>query len=329
MLIDIYGLTIKCESSSPHLAALLAKPFRYYFREHGVHSVAVKINRDDPPYDSLSPIAASFHTPRNSIYHDDSGKIVDYFGTGVVIENRQKSLYTLYSRDQDLLQDIFYQLIISLFSRHCDRHGLLRFPAVGVTHRDRAVLLTGMSATDASPLLSSMLKFDQVNLISGLHPIVNSSGNILPFPVPVGFRDQQAIEAVPREFVYETDRMQYGFNYFVDCDFWKDRIETRSLEDSIIFVSRTVLNGKPSIERIAKAQFLASVIRNVLLENRDAERSELLGYTTWDRFYLVYVVLKRLFLLFKVTAASETYQITLVRDVNENAALLQDFICNL
>ena len=138
--LDLYGLVIRCKAESPDLVLELVRPFKYFKTDQGYPAITVMVKEVDPPYETFPPLAASFSTPRNIIYKDKNLKIIDYFGKGVVIQDDFRKIYQLYSRERNLLQEVFYLLILSLFGQFCDRNGLLRIHALALSYHDKAIL---------------------------------------------------------------------------------------------------------------------------------------------------------------------------------------------
>lgn len=62
----------------------------------GTPAVSILVIEAAPPYERFPSIAASFSTPRNVVYDSKNRKIVDYFGKGAVVEEKDKSLFTVY-----------------------------------------------------------------------------------------------------------------------------------------------------------------------------------------------------------------------------------------
>ena len=141
MTLNIHGLSINCQSHSESLFHSLIRPFKYFCREDDAHDVAILIEETAPPYESFPNLKSVFSTPRNIVYRDEAIKIIDYFGRGVIVEDKSNARYTLYSEDQDLLQEAFYLLVLSLFGQYCDRQGMLRIHALALSYGDTAFLL--------------------------------------------------------------------------------------------------------------------------------------------------------------------------------------------
>lgn len=234
MLIDIYGLVIECKTESDELINQLQRPFNLFRKEDGKPKVQIIIKEEKPPYQTFPTLTASFLTPRNIVFKNHEYKIIDYFGKGVVVENNDHTSYTVYSIDRNFLQEVFYLLVVSLFSQHCDRNKMLRIHALALSYKDMAILLP-------ITLAVAMLEEDDFKLISDDEPILDKDGYINPFPIRIGTLDEAKIKKIPVQFVYSIDRMEFGPKYFIDIEYWSDKLEQRKLNKSILFVSKQQL----------------------------------------------------------------------------------------
>jgi len=327
--IDLYGLRIEVRAESDALAAEMTRPFKYFFASCPAHAYVVNVVETDPPYEQFPTIQASFSSPRNIVYRNDDQKIIDYFGKGVVVENLRDSEFTLYSRDHNFLIEALYLLVLSLFGQHCDRRGMLRVHALAISYHDKAILITAPQGGGKSTMMFSMLRMDGVKLISDDEPIIGTDGTVMPFPLRLGFLNKESIVDIPSEYVYQIDRMEFGIKYFVDCEYWKDNIETRALTKSVLCTSIRVLNGEPGVTRCSKIRMLRTLMRDAVIGIGLFQGVEFLfSKSSWDILSKIHVAMKRFIRAARLTARSDTYEITLSRDIARNAEVLEDFVKN-
>lgn len=327
MICDLYGLVIGCRTGSPELATDLMRPFRYFARPAGTPGVTIVVEPTPPPYATFPSLTASFSTPRNVVYRNGACKIIDYFGKGVVVEERAPPAYRIFSRDVNFLREAVYLLITALFGQHCDRRGLLRVHALALAHGDLAILLPMPPGGGKSTLALAMLEEDGFKLLSEDDPVVDGSGAVLPFPVRIGTLDERVVRSVPSEHVYSIDRMEFGPKYFIDVDYWKDRIEHRRLTDTILFVSERILNGRPSIRPASKRTALGSLVRDAVIGVGLYQGLEfLLNSSPWEILSRAGAVSRRFALATRLAYASRTYHMAHSSDVGENARVLTEFV---
>ena len=330
MVIDIHGLVIKVQCEPDNLLEELVRPFKFFLFKEKIPEIIVNIEQKDPPYNSFPGIKASFSTPRNIVYKHNGQKIIDYFGKGVVIEDRAESKYHIYGCDTNFLYESFYLLVISLFGQFCDRKGYLRVHALALSYKDTAILLPIPPGGGKSTMAMAMLNTNGFKLISDDEPVVDNSGYINPFPTRIGTLDKKKIESIPSKFVYRIDRMEFGLKYFIDYDYWQDKIEDKPLKKSILFISHRLLNGEPSIQKSSRMKALVSLIRDAVIGVGLYQGLEFIIHSSsWEILTKVRIVSKRFVKAVKLALSSGTYQINLSRNIEKNTQLLKEFIENL
>jgi hypothetical protein len=137
---DFYGLTIAVNSASADLVEEVRRYFAFFVASPGDAKVQLELRLTAPPYAELLALAAAFFTPRNVCFKHDQISYLDYFGEGwrfttangnnawfmepitICCTKSRRSLYSIHSR--------------SISDSH-----LHRLHSLGVTYRDRGVLL--------------------------------------------------------------------------------------------------------------------------------------------------------------------------------------------
>lgn len=330
MFINLHGLVIECKTDSSELSSQLMRPFHYFLKKEDTPEVTIIVKEEDPPYKSFPSVPVSFSTPRNVVYKTDQIKIIDYFGNGVILEDRHRMTYTLYSRNRNFLAEAFYLLTISLFGQFCDMQGMLRVHALAVSHNNKAILLPIPPGGGKSTMAMALLEEKQFKLISDDEPIFNRSSHILPFPLRIGTLNTDVLSSIPKDYVYEIDRMEFGRKYFIDCKYWDSQIEKQSLHDIVLFTSQRVMNGTPSIEPVTKRLILRTLIRDAVIGIGLYQGIEFLfSHSNKEVIYKIQVVLKRLKLAMRLARVSTSFRMILSDDIQANARFFTNFIKNL
>ncbi len=89
MITNIYRLIIKCGTESPDLD-----------KENGSPYIVILIRETEPQYETLARIRASLSTPQNIVYNHRDFTIIDYFGKGVILEDRINSAYAIIGKNE-------------------------------------------------------------------------------------------------------------------------------------------------------------------------------------------------------------------------------------
>lgn len=336
MIIDIHGLVIRCHSESSRLLNTISRPFKYFVKDSDrpqcdIHStVDIKIEKIDPPYDSFPRIDASFSTPRNIIFSGRDLKIIDYFGNGVVVEDMKARTFTIYGKDKNFLQESFYLLVMSLFSQHCDRECMLRIHALTFSYSDTAVIFSAPSGGGKSTMAFSVLEKNCFKLISDDEAVITASGHVLALPLRLGTLDRNKISSIPKRYVYEIDRMEFGTKYFVDIDYWNDKVENRTLQKKVFFSARRLINGEARIEEVSRLKTFNHLFGSAVIGFGLYQGMEFVfNNSPWDIIKRFPVLINRLICAVKFSFGTKGYQIYLSRDSSQNIRVLEEFLLNL
>jgi hypothetical protein len=225
------------------------------------------------------------------------------------------------------LNEAFYLLIISIFGQFCDGNGYLRVHALALSYKDTAILLPIPPGGGKSTLAMAMLNTNGFKLISDDEPLVDNSGYIHPFPTRIGTLDKKKIESIPPKFVYQIDRMEFGKKFFIDYDYWQDKIEDKPIKKSVLFISHRLLNGEPSIQKSSRMKALASLIRDAVIGVGLYQGLEfILHNSSWEVLSKIRVVSRRFIKAVKLASSAKTYQINLSRNIDKNAEVLKEFL---
>lgn len=327
--LDIHGLVICCETEDVDLLSGLLRPFRYFQRENGVPAVTIAIRQTAPPYRNLPALEATFFTPRNVVYQDTNRKIIDYFGKGIVLQNGNGSVYEIYGEQKNFLDEAFYLLILSLLGQFCDAKGMLRIHAFAFSHRDKAVLVLLPQGGGKSTMAFAMMSVPETRYISDDDPILDPSGNILPFPRPLGILKPETLNGIPPQYIYSVDRMEFGRKYYIDCEYWNDKVEKRALKDVVLIAAQRVLNGEPSVTRISRSRIFSMLLRDAVIGIGLYQGMEFVfSQSSWEVLSKFPVFLKRFLRAVKLTFTSDPYLLILSNDIERNTQTLLNFLDN-
>ena len=121
--------------------------------------------------------------------------------------------------------------------------------------------------------------------------------------------------------------MEFGQKFFIDCRFWDDQIDIRPKRKSIVFSTDRVMNGTPEIRPVAKRRVMKCLIRDAVVGIGLYQGVEFLfSHSSWELVFKVRTGLMRLYLAWKLTRSSQTYQMTFSGDIEENARVLNTFL---
>ncbi len=245
----------------------------------------------------------------------------------MVIQDLRRRTYDVYSRDENLLREIVYLLVLSLLGQHCDRVGRLRIHALALSHGDRVFLFMMPSGSGKSTLAFGLLEAGGVGYLSDDDPLFDPACGILPFPRALGILDLERLSHIPAQYVSRVDRMEFGTKFLVDVAFWKDRIDARVLSDIVLVDTRRVLAGDPSIAEVSRWAIFRTLWRDAVLGIGLYQGLEfLVSRSSWELVYRVPILVRRLRLAATLARRAKAYRLTANRDAAATLALVRRFM---
>jgi hypothetical protein len=330
MLLDIYGLRIKCLADSPQLAASLIRPFNSYRVDKGEPAITISIKQENCPSGIFLDAESRYSTPRNIVFKGKDGKLIDYFGKGAVIKRDHEDTYYIYGKESNFLIETFYLLVLSLWGQFCDKKGLLRIHALGLSYGERAFLFLLPPGGGKSTTAIAMLKEDGFKLISDDEPLYDGDGFMHPFHIRIGVLDRKSIPEIPDQYVYQIDRMEFGPKSFVDCEYWKERLETKPIKDIVMFTARLKLGGRNEIRPISKFRVFKTLLRDAVVGIGLYQGVEFLfSSSNSEILFKIPLFFRRLTRALALSWRAKGYELTLVRASGGNAAFVSEAIRNL
>ncbi len=245
--LDFYGLVVEVESPSETWCEDLRRDFIYFrasTRAEQPH-LRVELCPAPPPYDELPAISATVVTPRNICFHQNGAIYIDYFGAGLAIFRRPEQRCVVYATDDDLAHEIAYLFILSSVGLYLDRRGIHRLHALGVSYRQRGIVLLLPGGGGKSTLALELLRRPGFRLISDDSPPIDRRGRILPFPLRLGVRPEQET-GIPSRYLRTVRRMEFDPKTLIDLDYFADRL-SGPVEPALILVGQRNLGNISAI----------------------------------------------------------------------------------
>lgn len=332
LILSFYGLAIEITSLDLQGLKNIEKDYSYFKSplSHPSHIKAkIKVIPEDPRYSDLPFLKASMYTPRNICYHRDNLTYIDYYGKGLVVADKKKNEYTVFSKDLYLRHEIVYLTILSLVGSHLDSKGLHRVHGFGVDLNGRGVLVLLPRGGGKTTLLLDILKEDNIKLISEDSPLVNRSGELLVFPIRIGVSASEKPEDISDEYIYYLERMEFGPKYLIDIAAFKDKITKEPSLSWLILVGIRALGPGSEIIPISKFKVLREFIKNSVIGLGLYQGMEfILQKSIFELLSKLGLIFSRLRNSFKIILASKTYLFVVGSDKKQNAATLLSFLNN-
>ncbi|MEX1111420.1 MAG: hypothetical protein WEB31_06430 [Chthoniobacterales bacterium] len=325
---NVYGYRFNIAGDAPDSLKALASDFEFFADPAPVAtepSAAIRIRYAAPDFSSLPPIRASVYTPRNISYKHGELTLVDYHGRGLGRHHRSSGDFEITTLDPDLQYEACYLFLLSQLGEALDRRGLHRVHALGISVRDRAVLVLLPMGGGKSTLGAELLADPEVRLLSDDSPLIDREGNIHAFPTRIGLLPG-ADAQIPPEFRRTVNRMNFGPKTLVDYRYFAPRVIAGAKPAFVCLGSRTLAEkGRlvPASRTAALRRFASDcVIGMGLFQGLEfffqKSTGEILGRApvAWSRLRASWAVLVR----------SQLLELQLGRDRSGNARLLLDYV---
>lgn len=329
---DFYGLGVCVQGDSKAFVDAVVRDFRFFCRDDGsscartTANVRVEGYRRPPEFDGLPDIPAAFLTPRNVCFKEGHTSYIDYFGKALGVLDRKSRIYRIYSDDDDLLHEACYLFLLSTVGEHLDRRGLHRVHALGVTYRDKAVLLLLPSGGGKSTMALELLSREGFKLLAEDTPLIDAAGRVYPFTLRIGVRPE-SVPDIPREYLHTMRRMEFDPKTIIDIEYFRDRLATDTAEPAAVLVGQRNLGRISSIEPISFVEGMRAMTKYAIVGIGVYQGLEfILERGLSDLRGKLGTVLARGRASVRLLRRSQTYRFVLGRDTERNMQTLLEFL---
>lgn len=250
--LNFYKIQVQVESTSEDILVPLKKDFSNFIQKERPNQFEfiLQIFNQAPPYSMVPNMVATMQT-LNSICYDNNGiRYCDYYGDMLVILDTKNNVAKMYSENIPKIHEISYLLVLSRVGKLMDLQGLHKLHAFSVSYKDLAIVCMMPMKGGKSTLLMQFLKDKRFKIISDDIPLVNLTGEILPFPIKIGLSDLPGnLDVVnPEENFYTMERAHYGKKQLLCLNGLPGRVESTSRKfKKVILIEAFRYNSKTSI----------------------------------------------------------------------------------
>jgi hypothetical protein len=333
---QFYGCRVEVSSREPKLVEEVRRDFLYfrqdaahYFRQDGAQPrLRIEMRMAPPPYSELPAVPAAFFTPRNVCFRHGHTMYIDYFGRALAIFDRLEGRCLVYGTDHDLVHEAVYLFILSTVGQYLDRAGLHRVHALGVSYRDRAILLLLPSGGGKSTMALELLQQPGFRLLGEDTPLVDRRGRVLPFPLRIGVRPESHT-GVPARHLRTMRRMEFDPKTLIDISYFEDRLGEygRAVVPGLILVGERNLGEETEIVPLSRAGALAALVKYSVVGLGVYQGLEfLLERGLGDLAGKGGVAASRLYSSCRLLARAGAYRFVLGRNIQKNTRCLLDFL---
>jgi len=325
---EFYGCEVEVSSREASLVDEVRRDFLYFRRPGGECQLRVEMRLEPPPYGELPSVLAAFLTPRNVCFRQGQTMYVDYFGRALAVFERVAGRCVVYSTDYHLIHEVVYLFILSTVGQALDRAGLHRVHAMGVSYRDRAILLLLPSGGGKSTMALELLREPGFQLLGEDTPLVDRRGRILPFPLRLGVRAGSPT-GVPEQYLRTKRRMEFDPKTLIDISYFQDRLAAagRAVEPGLILVGQPNLGQETDIVPLSRSGALKALVKYMVVGLGVYQGLEfLLERGIGDLAGKGGTVASRLYNATRLVSRAPAYRFVLGRNIRQNTERLLEFL---
>lgn len=243
---NFFGLQVVIVNNYNENRIKLDKDFSYFKSEKDDTETFLKIFvfKESPPFEKIPNKKPTFNRKYSITYDDEELRFNKYSDKALTIIDYSKEEAEIYSLDEELLHELSYLIILSRIGKKMDLMGIHRIHGMAFRiGRVDAIFMMKMGG-GKSTLLSHLLNYDDVELISDDTPLVDKSGRVLPFPLRLGaYPDLIENILEPEENIYLLKRQEYGTKVLISIDGIANRVASDEVDSKQIFFQGKRVEG--------------------------------------------------------------------------------------
>lgn len=245
---NFFGLNVIVRTNCSETLGKIVKDFSYFkssFNEDEVF-LSIEVSKSSPPLEELPKIKPTFKRKYSTTYDVGRVRYNDYSKKALTIFDYGSESAKIFTLDADLLHELTYLIILSRIGKEMDLMGLHRIHAMGFQLDEKNILFMMEMGGGKSTLLSNLLNYSDVKLISDDTPIVDKDGLVHPFPNRLGAYPGILKKIKNREEnIYSIRRQEFGQKDLICLDGIENEVAK-----TIGSKSQTLIQGKRSGGRV-------------------------------------------------------------------------------
>ncbi len=269
---DFHGVGLRVSCNDPAVSTQVAEDFAYFRVEEKPQSecgIAPDFTITGvlgiPAYDDVPPLKASMYTPRNICYSQGHITYIDYFGRALARYDRGRGTLDVQSDDPQMLREVIFLSTLSRMGEALERHRMHRVHSLAIESGGEAALFALPSGGGKTSLAMEFLRSDLgYRILSEDSPLVNSSGEVLPFPLRFGIKGERP-EGFADRHITLVDRMEFDPKYLISLDAFDGRIATGPARPRFLFIGHRTLGTACAIRRAGFMVGLRCLMREMVV----------------------------------------------------------------
>lgn len=331
LFLEFYGVNLQIESDDTRLLDLVIHDFNYFITAGKKCEFLIRYHKKTPEYSHLPIMSASLATPRNICFRDKDITYIDYFGKALNVYKKKEKQCDIYTDKIKLGHEIVFLTILSRVSNLLDNKGFHRIHALGLEYHGKGILVLlpsgGGKTTLAMQILNSTA--NDIKLISEDSPMIDSNGNLYPFPIRIGLLPEQIPEGIDDKFINYYERMEFGPKITINLSYFKNRISNNPVSPWIILLGERSTGEIAQIKSAPKSSIIKYILMSSIIGVGLYQGLEfILQKNLSNTFKTAQVILSRTKNNFKMINKSHIFKFTIGRNKQKNINTLISLIEN-
>lgn len=263
MNINLLNLSIVVKTDEDTVLQKIKDEFHFFITDEKPHrKFTVHIQKEAPP--KIPELIATKIFTHAVVYTYRREKFIDYHGKGHI--HQKGNSFFIYSLDEQLLFELAYITIHSLFGELAQRRGLYRIHALSGTYRKRDFILVLPSGGGKSSMLVEFLKDPEFKVISDDSPFIDGKGKIHSFPSKISLASiPENSELTDRPWQTFT-RSLYPPKHTLSLSHLDNRVNIRPMDSRPMLILGVRSSYRsPVIQRLKSFEAMKVLLENMII----------------------------------------------------------------
>jgi len=324
---DFYGVSCAIESESEAVADGIARDFSHFEREVEDPSITLSLEIADLDLSEYAGAKAVAYGRTSIVFALDGTRIADHRGRATTVYDHQSESGRIVTRDEDLMYELCYLLMLSRVGEMLDLSGMHRIHGFAVKSGGNGILCLLPEGGGKTTMLLSLLKDDGIELISDDTPLIRGR-MLLPFPLRIGLCEGDAT-GIPEEKKRHFPRSGREDKVLVDMDHFTAKMADPVIANTLIIGTR-MLGGECSIRPVGRLRAVPPLMRDLVFGMGVPQMIEhFLRHDLYDNIRKARIFLARLYAAARMIAGCRVYEFSMGGDRQANSKELSRFIDGL
>jgi len=327
--LNFYGVRASVSSKNEQLIGLVRHDFSYFEEQPANPDLLISWEERKPDYDILPRMKASLATPRNICFQHQGISYIDYFGQALNIYQPEKKECLIIADDIGLAHEITYLTILSRVSEILDQQGIHRIHALGLACGGRACLILLPSGGGKTTLAMQFLTSgdNDIKLISEDSPLIDSRGNLLPFPIRIGVLPDRLPGGINPRYVHRYLRMEHGPKMTINLDCFGDKVCRKPVKPGWMILGERIMSKESLLEPAHRTGILKYSLMNSVIGVGLYQGLEFMAQNSFrSSFGMFGRILSRMNNNRRLISHSRIYRFSMGRDIKKNMEIITRLI---